>query len=256
MAVSLPLYAMRCVLALLLVWSIGTPVCAQTTVDLQLVLAVDASGSVDAQRFELQKLGYVAAFRDPRVLHAIQAGATQSVAVTMVQWTGPTLQVQILPWTVLKAAPTVHAFAAAIEAAPRQLFSGGTSISGAIDYAATLMRASPFHGTRRVIDISGDGSNNRGRPAAHARDDAVRAGMVINGLPILALDPQLADYFSEHVIGGPGAFVIAAQTYETFADAILKKLLREMAGHQPRPLFPQQAQASWRWRYDRLRVAR
>ena len=148
---------------------------------------------------------------------------------------GPALQIQVLPWTLIKDAVTAQAFAAAIVATPRQLFSGGTSTSGVIDYAVPLLRESQFQGTRRVIDISGDGSNNRGRPAASARDDAVRAGIVINGLPILALEPDLERYYTDHVIGGPGAFVIAAQSYETFADAILKKLIREMAEHKPRP---------------------
>ena len=221
--------------ALLLAFSVCTPVFAQTAVDLQVVLAVDASGSVDQRRFELQMQGYVAAFRDPRVLRAIQSGATQAIAVTMVQWTGPALQIQVLPWTLIQDATTAHAFAAAIVATPRQLFSGGTSISGVIDYAVPLMLESQFKGTRRVIDISGDGSNNRGRPAASARDDAVRAGIIINGLPILALEADLERYFADHVIGGPGAFVIAAKSYETFADAILKKLIREMAAHEPRP---------------------
>jgi hypothetical protein len=214
---------------LLLACSVCTPAFAQIAVDLQLVLAVDASGSVDQRRFELQKQGYVAAFRDPRVLQAIQAGATQAIAVTMVQWTGPALQIQVLPWTLINDATTAHAFAAAILATPRRLFSGGTSISGVIDYAVPLMLESQFQGTRRVIDVSGDGFNNRGRPAANARDDALRAGIIINGLPILALEPDLDRYFSGHVIGGPGAFVIAAKSYETFADAILKKLIREMA---------------------------
>jgi hypothetical protein len=218
--------------ALLLACSVCTPAFAQTVVDLQLVLAVDASGSVDQRRFELQRRGYVAAFRDPRVLRAIQSGATQAIAVTMVQWTGPELQIQVLPWTLINDAATAHAFAAAIADTPRQLFSGGTSISGAIDYAVPLFLGSQFQGTRRVIDISGDGSNNRGRPAASARDDAVRAGIVINGLPILALERDLERYYSDHVIGGPFAFVIAAESYETFADAILKKLIREMAANE------------------------
>lgn len=221
--------AVRFTAVLLLTCFIGTPAFAQTAVDLQLVLAVDASGSVNQRRFELQQQGYVAAFRDPRVLHAIQSGATQAIAVTMVQWTGPELQVQVLPWTLINDAATAHAFAAAIAATPRHLFSGGTSISGVIDYAVPLILKSPFQGTRRVIDISGDGSNNRGRPAASARDDAVRAGIVINGLPILALEPRLERYYTDHVIGGPGAFAIAAESYETFAEAILKKLIREMA---------------------------
>lgn len=226
------LYAIRLAAALLLACSVCTPVVAQTAVDLQLVLAVDASASVDQRRFELQQQGYVAAFRDPRLLRAIQSGATQAIAVTMVQWTGPDLQIQVLPWTSINDATTAHAFAAAIAATPRQLFSGGTSISGVIDYAVPLILESQFKGTRRVIDISGDGSNNRGRPAASARDDGVRAGIVINGLPILALEAGLERYFSDHVIGGPGAFVIAAKSYETFAEAILKKLIREMAPNE------------------------
>src|SRR5215471_2834567 len=221
--------------ALLLLCSVSTSVFAKTAVDLQLVLAVDASGSVDQRRFELQMQGYVAAFRDPRVLQAIQAGPTQAIAVTMVQWTGPALQIQVLPWTLINDAASAQAFAAAIVATPRQLFSGGTSISGVIDYAVPLLLESPFKGTRRIIDISGDGSNNRGRSAASARDAAVHAGVVINGLPILALEPDLDHYYLDHVIGGPGAFAIAAESYEAFADAILKKLIREMATNEPQP---------------------
>src|ERR671934_418699 len=160
----LVLYAIRFAAALLLAFSVYTPVCAETAVDLQLVLAVDASGSVDQRRFELQQQGYVAAFHDPRVLRAIQSGATQAIAVTMVQWTGPALQIQVLPWTLIKDAATAQAFAAAIVTTPRRLFSGGTSISGVIDYAVPLLLESPFQGTRRVIDVSGGGSNKRGRP--------------------------------------------------------------------------------------------
>jgi hypothetical protein len=226
------LVAVRLTVALLLACGVCAAAFAQTAVDLQLVLAVDASGSVDQRRFELQRQGYVAAFRDPRVLRAIQSGPLQAIAVTMVQWTGPTLQIQVLPWTLINGATSAHAFAAAIETTPRQLFSGGTSISGIITYATSLIQESPFDSARRVIDISGDGPNNRGLPAAEARDAAVRAGVVINGLPILALEPNLWRYFSAHVIGGPGAFAIAAESYETFADAIIKKLIREMASNE------------------------
>jgi hypothetical protein len=204
---------------------------AQTAVDLELVLAVDASGSVDQIRFELQKRGYVAAFRHARVLEAIRSGPHQAIAVTMVQWTGPTLQVQVAPWTFVGDEESAAAFASAIERAPRQLFSGGTSISGAIDYAMTLFPNSPFRASRRVIDISGDGSNNRGRSVTTARDEAVAAGVGINGLPILALEPDLDRYYRDYVIGGPGAFVIVARDYETFADAILKKLITEIASN-------------------------
>ena len=221
---------------LVMLLALGAPAPAETTVDLQLVLAVDASGSVNQTRFELQKQGYVAAFRNPQVLRAIRSGATQAIAVTMVQWTGYTLQVQVIPWTPIKDEASANAFADAIEKAPRQLFSGGTSISGAIDHGVALLAKSEFVGLKRVIDVSGDGSNNSGRPVTVARDEAVRAGVVINGLPILSLEPFLDRYYFENVIGGPGAFVIAAASYEAFADAVLKKLIIEIAANE-RPLF-------------------
>jgi hypothetical protein len=208
---------------------LGTPAAAQTQVDLQLVLAVDASGSVDQVRFELQKRGYVAAFRHARVLQAIRSGPNQSIAATMMQWTGPALQAQVVGWSMLGDEESAAAFATAIERAPRQLFSGGTSISGAIDYSMTLFPKSPFRGGRRVIDVSGDGSNNRGRPVTIARDDAIASGVGINGLPILALEPDLDRYYQDNVIGGPGAFVVVARDYETFGEAILKKLITEIA---------------------------
>ncbi len=207
----------------------GAPAAAQTRVDLQLVLAVDASGSVDQVRFELQKRGYVAAFRHARVLEAIRSGPNHAIAVTMTQWTGPGLQVQVVGWAMVGDEESAAAFAAAVERAPRQLFSGGTSISGAIDHAMALFPRSPFRGGRRVIDVSGDGSNNRGRPVTLARDEAIAAGIGINGLPILALEPDLDRYYQDNVIGGPGAFVVVARDYETFGEAILKKLITEIA---------------------------
>ena len=151
----------------------------------------------------------------------------------MVQWTGPALQVVTVPWTRISDAASVEAFADKIAAAPRALFGGGTSISGAIDSGMALLFDNPFQATRRVIDISGDGSNNRGRAVNQARDEAVRAGVGINGLPILALEPDLDHYFRQNVIGGPGAFVIAAKDFETFGEAILKKLIAEIANVPP-----------------------
>jgi Protein of unknown function (DUF1194) len=209
----------------------AAPARAQTAVDLALVLAVDASGSVDQIRFELQKRGYVAAFRHARVLDAIRSGPNQSIAVTMVQWTGPMMQVHVVGWMRIGDEESAAAFAASVERAPRQLFGGGTSISGAIDHARTLFPKSGFRASRQVIDVSGDGSNNRGRPVTLARDEAVAEGIGINGLPILALEPDLDRYYYDNVIGGPGAFVVAAQNYETFADAILKKLITEIAAN-------------------------
>ncbi|MGE5203903.1 MAG: DUF1194 domain-containing protein [Acidobacteriota bacterium] len=212
---------------------VATAAAAPVAVDLQLVLAVDASGSVSADRFDLQKQGYADAFVNPRVLEAIRSGTHGSIAVTMVHWTGPDLQVQVVEWTRIDDASSAARFAAAVAAAPRALYGGGTSISGAIDHAASLFEPSPFRGERRVIDVSGDGSNNRGRPAADARDDAVRAGIVVNGLPILTLEPNLDVYYRANVIGGAGSFVIAVDRYEDFAAAILQKLIEEIAWRKP-----------------------
>jgi hypothetical protein len=136
------------------------------------------------------------------------------------------------------------------------LFSGGTSISGAIDYSRLLLAQSPFNGTRRIIDISGDGANNSGRPVSQARDEAVRDGISINGLPILSLEPELDHYYYDYVIGGPGAFMIPAANYDNFADAILKKLISEIAAADPgaglsfanngEGTLPSQTRPSWR----------
>jgi Protein of unknown function (DUF1194) len=198
-----------------------------------LVLALDVSGSVSNQRFKLQQQGYAAAFRNPRILRAVRSLATQSIAAAMLQWTGPLLHVVVVDWTLIKDEASANTFAAAIDAAPRRLFGGGTSISGAIDYSRLMLARNPFNAIRNVIDISGDGSNNSGRPVTQARDEAVREGVGINGLPILTLEPGLDRYYYNNVIGGPGAFMIPAENYDTFADAILKKLINEIAWTEP-----------------------
>jgi Protein of unknown function (DUF1194) len=201
-------------------------------VDVSLVLAVDASGSVDDDRFELQKQGYARALLNPRVLNAIKAGNEQAIAICMMQWTGPTLHLVMVPWIVVKDEASAQTAALAIEAAPRQLFGGGTSLSGAIDFAVLMLNGSPYRPFRRVIDISGDGSNNLGRPVEQARDEAVGMGIRINGLPILSLEPDLDLYFRQNVIGGPGAFIISARDYDAFADAIMRKLVQEISQDQ------------------------
>jgi Protein of unknown function (DUF1194) len=202
---------------------------AQTEVDLKLALMVDASGSVNQYRFELQKRGYVAALRNPRVLSAVLGGRAQSIAISMVQWTGPFLQVVVLPWTLIKDEASIMSAASVIESTPRQLFGGGTSISGAIDYAMGMFPQSSFKTERHVIDVSGDGSNNGGRSVIRARDEAVAKDVTINGLPILAVEPYLDQYYRDYVIGGPGAFMIVAKDFEAFGDAILKKMIIEIA---------------------------
>jgi hypothetical protein len=223
----------RTVLALAAAAPVSPLRAAETELDLKLVLAVDASGSVSTERFELQKQGYAQAFRDSRVIRAIASLPGPSMAVTMMQWTGPSLHLQVVPWMVLSDSASAAAFADRVAAAPRRLFGGGTSISGAIDEAMRLFDSNPMPAPRRVIDISGDGANNSGRRVTQARDDAVAEGVVINGLPILNVEPDLDAHYRNQVIGGPGAFLIAIETYGQFAEAIVHKLVTEIANLGP-----------------------
>jgi hypothetical protein len=197
-------------------------------VDLALVIAVDVSSSVSTERWELQKEGYVAAFRSREVIDAIMAsGPTSSIAVTFVEWSGQTEQRQVIGWTILGDPDSAGTFASAVSNAPR-VFSGLTSVSGAIDFSMQLLQDTPFRATRKVIDVSGDGSSNDGRSAITARDDAANKNITVNGLPILADEKNLDGYYRDQVIGGPGAFVVVAQDYKSFASAIIKKLILEI----------------------------
>jgi hypothetical protein len=198
-------------------------------VDLALVLAVDCSRSIDDSEFALQVQGYAEAFRHPSVLRAIQSGTHRSIAVTYVQWAGPFLQNQAVGWTLINDGESALEFADRFQAAPRGFYGGGTSLSGIIDYAKTLFPKSGYSGRRRVIDISGDGINNSGRMAGSARDEAVRDGITINGLAILTEIAGLDEYFRANIMGGEGAFVLAAEDFASFAQAILNKLIREIA---------------------------
>src|SRR5262249_39496211 len=155
-------------------------------------------------------------FADPRVLRAIRSGPLQAIAVTMVHWTGLSLQARVLDWMVIEDERTAGAGADALRAAPRLVFNHRTSHRGGPDYAAGLLPESPVTAARRIIDVSGDGANNTGRPAAAARDAAVAAGIVINGLPILALEPELDRYYRDNVIGGPGSFLVVARSFAEF----------------------------------------
>jgi hypothetical protein len=211
-------------------------------VDLELVLAVDISGSVDEVEARLQREGYIAALRHPDVIEAIEGGMFGRIAVAYVEWAGDHYQRTMLDWTVIEDRAGAADFADALAETPL-LTAHWTSLSGAIDYAVPLFEDNGLKGFRRVIDISGDGHNNRGRPVEWARDEAVAAGITINGLPIVNDRPnpwggrpptELDIYFEERVIGGPGAFMIIAEDYTSFASAILSKLLLEIAGEQPR----------------------
>ena len=197
-------------------------------VDLLLVLAVDVSASISQERWDLQRRGYAQAFRNADVIGAIRNGRRGAIAVTLVEWAGADQQKQVIDWTVIGNADEADSFAATLAEVPR-FFSGSTSISGGIDYGVRLLEASEHDADRRVIDVSGDGSNNAGRPVAVARDRAVARGITINGLPILADEPYVDQHYREHVIGGPGAFLIVAKDFASFAGAILDKLVREIA---------------------------
>jgi hypothetical protein len=198
-------------------------------VDLQLVLAVDSSGSINADEFHLQMAGLTAAFRNPLILEAIKRGAVGAIAVTLVEWSSVEQQHQSIAWTMISDEESMSMFADQVAAAPRFIPGGSTSVSDALNYSGRMFAASGFASPRRVIDVSGDGSNNSGIPPDSVRDRLVEAGIVINGLAILNDEPNLKDYYAASVIGGPGAFVLVAESYETFSDAILSKLITEIA---------------------------
>jgi hypothetical protein len=212
-------------------------------VDLELILAVDCSGSVDEVEAQLQREGYIAALTSERVLNAIRSGENRRIGVAYIEWAGATYQRTIVDWTIIEDADSANAVVSKIAASPYAAIRW-TSISGAIDYSVAMFQKSPFEGTRRVVDISGDGKNNNGGDVVSARDRAVAAGITINGLPILnsreggrgysprgfPSDPDLDTYYQNFVIGGPGAFMVPAESFDTFAQAIQSKLIREVAG--------------------------
>ena len=201
---------------------------AAETVDLTLVLALDVSGSVDEDEFDLQRRGLAAAFRNPLVIDAIQRGPRRRIAVTAVQWAGFNSQRVVVPWVVIGSSSDARRFADRLARMERVYPDGPTHLTGAIQFAAKLSATAPFAGVRQVIDISGDGKNNVGLPPREARDAAVKLGITINGLVIQNASVGLVEYYRETVIGGRGAFTIAASDYEDYPRAILKKLLREI----------------------------
>jgi hypothetical protein len=228
---------LRVVIAALIV--LFAPAARAEEVDLELILAVDVSTSIDENEFALQRNGYAQAFLNPDVIAALRSGPHGRIAVAYVEWAAAESQKLVVPWTVLSDAESGQLFAEEILAAPRS-FRGWTSISGAIDFAMMTFGESPHAGTRLVIDVSGDGVNNSGRPAENARDEAVGKGVTINGIVIMndipspmslwRTEPPLDEFYRDNVIGGPGAFVIVVEDFTTFGQAIRNKLLREIAG--------------------------
>jgi hypothetical protein len=207
-------------------------------VDVELILAVDVSYSMDLEEQRLQREGYIRAITSPEVLKAIRQGQVGKIAVTYFEWAGATLQRTIVPWQVIDGPETADAFVAKLTAAPITRWYR-TSVSGAILYGMEQFEASQYLSPRRVIDISGDGPNNSGMLVNEARDRAVKAGYIINGLPIMIDNGRrsvfdmsdLDDFYTDCVIGGPGSFMIAIKERDQFVEATRMKILREIASH-------------------------
>ncbi|WP_203075172.1 DUF1194 domain-containing protein [Falsiroseomonas ponticola] len=200
------------------------------SVDIALCLAMDVSASVSFEEFGLMAGGTAAAFRDASVLAAATGGPRRAAAVALLLWSGPGQQDLAIGWTRVADAAGAEALAAAIENAPRLPRPGATALGeGMAAGLATLARC-PADATRYVMDVSGDGRHNQGRDPGPVRDLAVAAGITINGLAILNEEPDLLDHYEAEVIGGPGAFAMECADYIDFADAILRKLRRELGG--------------------------
>ena len=209
-------------------------------VDLVLVLAADVSRSVDDKKFKLQRDGYAAAIVDPRVVRAMTAGPMGRIALCFLEWASEGEQIIVVDWTTIGSETEAQTVSKRVREAPRA-FMGRTSISAAIDFSMTVLARSPFASPRRVIDVSGDGTNNSGRPVTAARDAAVGQGITINGLVILSEVPLptnpmhthppggLTAYYENNVIGGPGAFVVEAENFEAFGQLLVSKLVKEIA---------------------------
>ena len=235
--------AMR-MLALLMLCLLATSARAAESVDVALVLVADVSRSIDDSEFELQKQGYVAAFTDPKVLAAITGGMNGAISVAYVEFAGVGEVRTVIDWTTIRDAASARSFAGRLQASPRS-FWGHTSISAGVDQAMQLLAETDFQAQRRVIDVSGDGTNNSGRDAGAARDDAVAAGVTINGLAIINEHPVswafahvqppggLGNWYRENVIGGTGSFVEEVHDFHDFGEALTHKLINEISEVAP-----------------------
>ncbi len=215
---------------------------AQTSVDVELVIAVDVSYSMDPDEQALQREGYIQGLTSPEFINAVRQGMHGRIAVTYFEWAGAADQRVTVPWRIIDGSASAKGFADEIAAAPyRRAYR--TSISGALQYAVPLIESSGQRGIRRVIDVSGDGANNQGPPVAPTRDQVLERGIVINGLPITMKRPRSSSmdienldvYYEDCVIGGPGSFVIAINSRDKFIEATRTKLVLEIAGRTPEP---------------------
>jgi hypothetical protein len=205
-------------------------------VDLELAFVVDASGSIDEEEMRLQRQGYADALAHPRVQGAISSGFLRAISVAYIEFAGDGCTQLTVGWTRISDKASAEAFGKRILASDRNFCFGGNAVSEALAFAAATIEANDFEGTRRVIDLSGDGPNTMGEPVELVRDAIVRRRIIINALAIDRPSmPDLPEYFKQSVTGGPGSFVIKAKDRKTFAEAILKKLIREIADRSPWP---------------------
>ncbi len=210
-------------------------------VDIELVLAVDVSRSMTPRELEIQRRGYAEALVSKEVTDAIARGVYGQIALTYIEWAGVFSQREIVGWTLIRTPEDAQAFADKLTAEFNEALRR-TSISGVIDHARSLFNLNGFNGLSHVIDISGDGPNNMGRPVSRARDQAVDRGITINGLPLMTREgmgsqfhlPDLDLYYSNCVIGGPRSFVIPVLEWDAFPEAVRRKLVLELAGSVPR----------------------
>jgi Protein of unknown function (DUF1194) len=221
------------------------------TVDVAIALAADVSRSINDEEFQLQRRGYAAAVTSPKFVQAIQSGERGAVALCFLEWAGPDQQAVVAKWMVIRDGEGAAEFANVLLQNPRS-FAGRTAISAGIDLAVAQLKAAGVAASRRIIDVSGDGTNNSGRPVTTARDEAVANGITINGLAIinektggvpgnflyLHTHPPggLPNYYRDNVIGGPGAFVLQIVNFDTFAEAMTDKLIAEVSDASPHSL--------------------
>src|SRR4051794_22890759 len=234
----------RTILAALCLFALSAPLHAAEQVDLLLVLASDVSRSVDTRKFELQRQGYAAALSNPRVVEAIKSGPNGRIAICFVEWSGATSQKLVIDWTVIGDMTSARKVGDQMLELPRS-FADRTSISAGLEYSMQQLEQAPFTAPRRTIDVSGDGTNNSGRDIASVRDEVLAKGVTINGLVIFSDSPLpwnpehtnppggLDAYYRNNVIGGPGAFVMAAENHNSFGQAIVKKMIAEIAWVEP-----------------------
>jgi hypothetical protein len=223
--------------------ALGVPARADDAVDAAVVLAADVSRSINDEEFDLQRRGYAAAIVSDKLMEAIRSGPHGAIALAYIEWAGEGEQTIVVDWKVVRNAADAQAFANALASSPRS-FLGRTAIGSALDFAVGLFGETNIAADRKVIDVSGDGTSNQGRPVGEARDAALRAGAVINGLSIfnrraaaqggyLALHTNppggLAQYYRDNVIGGLGAFVLPIDDFGNFGDAMIRKLTAEIA---------------------------